>query len=105
MVRLPIKPACHFLLVAVFVLSSRCALTAETDSDLQDRICVINTASKLPQIPGLQIVASRVQLTDNKVTSGARIRRVEFDIKAAGVAATMVYSCAPGIAVLEGISK
>jgi hypothetical protein len=105
MVRLPIKTTCHLLSVAVSVLWSRGALTAEADADLQDRICVINTASKLPQIPGLQIVASRVQLTDNKVSSGSKIRRVEFDIKAAGVAATMVYSCAPGIAVLEGISK
>lgn len=87
------------IFIGLALVAASTSALADAASDLQEKVCIINAATKLPVIPGLAIVGTRVSPPNNK------IRRVEIDFKAAGVDTTMVFSCGPGINVVEGFSK
>jgi hypothetical protein len=56
--------------------------------DIQDKMCVLNAAPQLPVISGLRIIASRVTPLPRP-----KARKVEIDISAAGIEATVSFDC------------
>lgn len=81
------------------VLIFAAALIASTASaeTLQERSCIMAAAVKLPAVPGLAVVASRMKvapLDEKQRQAGATFGGVvELDIKAAGQDSTFGFYC------------
>ena len=83
--------------VSIFVLAVLATAPAFAGewSDSIRRACIINSAEKLPAIPGIQVKGAEMTAIDRRVkgdTSKAAL--VRFAITAATIDATMVYMCA-----------
>jgi hypothetical protein len=96
MMKLPTKRAdlwqINAWLVAPLLLM---ATAAHGQTPVPDKLCIFAAAQKLPAIPGIVIVASRViqaQLGP-KATPESSTRMVEIDTKAAAQDATFQFIC------------
>jgi hypothetical protein len=61
----------------------------------QDKQCIFSAATKLPNIPGLEITGSRAKPApaDAKKIPGLSTMLVEIDVKAAGQNGTYAFLC------------
>ena len=85
------KPIRISLVLAVLFGSASCACA----QSIPEKLCIFSAAQKLPSIPGLLIVASRVkELSSEARTKGAPPSvTVEIDVKAAAQEATYSFIC------------
>ncbi len=75
--------------LAVLLLMIFSIACAKADEARLQKLCIFESARYLPAVPGLIIVASRVE-----ARAGGKSFAVEIDIKAAGQDATYRFVCA-----------
>jgi hypothetical protein len=73
------------------------ALAAMSQGDLQ-KGCILAAAERLPRIPGIQIINSRISAmpSETKIEPGTYMTLVHIDAKAAGQDVTYNFLCARG---------
>ncbi len=68
---------------------------AQSDNSLLEKTCILAAAEKLPNIPGMTILASRTKPRARASKSEPAVTDVEIDVKAAGLDATYTFLCTP----------
>lgn len=94
-------------LAAILVPASSLALTPA------EKACIFSAAGKLPAIPGLTIIGSRLSPLPKELKKSSKDDRavlVEIDVKAAAQEATFAFICGtepnvPAIAVPAGLLR